>query len=152
DTVILANVPREAFSSEQIKMLVTNTQQMGCGLIMLGGPNSFGAGGWANTELEAALPVDCEIKNAKVRPVGALALVIDRSGSMAGDKLGMAKAAAIAATDILAGTDYLTVTTFDQDGYVIVPLVKKNESITIKARIDRISSGGGTNLQPGMDL
>ena len=37
---------------------------------MIGGPNSFGAGGWSNTELEKAMPVDFQIKNAKVRAVG----------------------------------------------------------------------------------
>ena len=74
--MVLANVPRAAaattptevtnFSDEQIDMLVRNTEQMGCGLVMIGGPNSFGAGGWANTELEKAMPVDFQIKNAKV--------------------------------------------------------------------------------------
>ena len=54
DTVVLANVPRAtsedvSFSDEQIDMLVRNTQQMGAGLVMLGGPNSFGAGGWTGT-------------------------------------------------------------------------------------------------------
>ena len=55
-------------------MLVRNTEELGCGLIMIGGPNSFGAGGWANTELEKAMPVDFQIKSAKVVPVGALVL------------------------------------------------------------------------------
>jgi uncharacterized membrane protein len=79
DTVILANVPREAFSDEQIRMLVNNTEFMGSGLVMLGGENSFGAGGWANTELEKALPVDCQIKSAKVVPKGALAMLMHAS-------------------------------------------------------------------------
>ena len=83
DTVILADVPRaggedagnvSSFSDEQIKMLVRNTEELGCGLIMVGGPNSFGAGGWTNTELEKAMPVDFQIKSAKVVPVGALVL------------------------------------------------------------------------------
>jgi uncharacterized membrane protein len=84
DTVILADVPRassgenavdvSSFSDDQIKMLVRNTEELGCGLIMLGGPNSFGAGSWANTELEKAMPVDFQIKSAKVIPVGALVL------------------------------------------------------------------------------
>lgn len=83
DTVILADVPRasgndsasvSSFSDEQIKMLVRNTEELGCGLIMMGGPNSFGAGGWTSTELERAMPVDFQIKSAKVMPVGALAL------------------------------------------------------------------------------
>ncbi len=88
DTVILANVPRSSgsdastvtnFSDAQIAMLVRNTQQLGCGLIMMGGPNSFGAGGWSNTELEKAMPVDFQIKNAKVQAVGALVLMMHAS-------------------------------------------------------------------------
>jgi len=88
DTVVLANVPRSggenadqiaSFSDDQIKMLVRNTETMGAGLVMLGGPNSFGAGGWTNTELEKAMPVDFQIKSAEVVPKGALALVMHAS-------------------------------------------------------------------------
>lgn len=79
DTVVLANVPREHFSDQQISMLAQNTQSMGCGLMMLGGPNSFGAGGWNNTEVEEAMPVDFQIKSAKVMPKGALVLVMHAS-------------------------------------------------------------------------
>jgi len=88
DCIVLANVPRSSgedatsissFRDEQIDMLVRNTQQMGAGLIMLGGPNSFGAGGWSNTPLEEAMPVDFQIKNAKIEAVGALVLVMHAS-------------------------------------------------------------------------
>ncbi len=79
DTVILGNVPRDHFTDDQIQMLVRNTQQLGSGLIMLGGPNSFGAGGWSNTALEQALPVDFQIKSAKVIPQGALAILMHAS-------------------------------------------------------------------------
>ncbi len=73
DTIVLANVPRASsdevsFSDEQIDMLVRNTQQMGAGLVMLGGPDSFGAGGWTGTDLEKAMPVDFLIRNAEVAP------------------------------------------------------------------------------------
>ncbi len=76
DTVILANVPREHLSDDQIAMLVRNTQQLGAGLVMLGGPNSFGAGGWAGTPIEEAMPVDFQIKAAKVVPRGALVMIM----------------------------------------------------------------------------
>ncbi|MEZ6070456.1 MAG: glutamine amidotransferase [Pirellulales bacterium] len=79
DSVVLADVPREYFSTVQIKAMVANTQKLGAGLVMLGGPSSFGAGGWRNTELEKAMPVDFEIKNAKVVPKGALALLMHAS-------------------------------------------------------------------------
>ena len=88
DTVVLANVPRSSgedvndvasFSDSQIRMLVRNTEELGCGLVMLGGRNSFGAGGWANTEIEKAMPVDFQIKSTKVVPVGALVLMMHAS-------------------------------------------------------------------------
>lgn len=79
DTVLLANVPREQFSDGQIAMLARNTQQMGAGLVMLGGPNSFGAGGWTDTDVEKAMPVDFQIKSAKVVPRGALAMIMHAS-------------------------------------------------------------------------
>ena len=85
DSVILAGVSRSAgsaantvvsFSDAQIDMLVQNTRELGCGLIMIGGPDSYGAGGWTGTELEKAMPVDFQIKSAKVVPVGALVLMM----------------------------------------------------------------------------
>jgi len=88
DCVVLANVPRSSgadantvtsFSDEQIKMLVRNTEQFGCGLVMLGGETSFGAGGWANTDLEKAMPVDFHIENARIRAVGALVMIMHAS-------------------------------------------------------------------------
>lgn len=85
DSIILANVPRTSddgatsFSDEQIEMLVNNTEQFGCGLVMIGGDESFGAGGWSNTKLEEAMPVDFQIKNAKVEAVGALVLMMHAS-------------------------------------------------------------------------
>lgn len=88
DSVVLANVPRSSgdsaleassFSDEQIQMLVNNTESMGCGLVMIGGPNSFGAGGWTNTELEKAMPVDFQITNKEVQAVGALVLLMHAS-------------------------------------------------------------------------
>ena len=88
DSIILANVPRatgnddddgaaaQAFSDQQVRMLVRNCEEMGCGLVMIGGDRSFGAGGWSNSELEKAMPVDFQIKNDKIDAVGALALMM----------------------------------------------------------------------------
>jgi uncharacterized membrane protein/Mg-chelatase subunit ChlD len=88
DAVILAGVPRvsgesteqiSSFTDEQIDMLVKNTQQLGAGLMMIGGPEAFGAGGWIGTKIEEAMPVDFKIRNSKVRAVGALALIMHAS-------------------------------------------------------------------------
>ena len=159
DAVILANVSRSSvsdadsgasFSDEQIRMLVRNTRELGCGLIIIGGPDSYGAGGWANTELEEAMPVDFQIKNAEVVPVGALAIVIDRSGSMDGQKLAMSKAAAIAAVRTMGKRDYISVTAFDSFPVKTVPLRQVGDYRTVARRIDTIASAGGTDMYPGM--
>jgi uncharacterized membrane protein len=74
DCVILANVPSEDLTEEQQEMLRSNTFDQGCGLVMIGGPDSFGAGGWQATPVEKALPVDCDIKNLMVQGKGGLVL------------------------------------------------------------------------------
>jgi uncharacterized membrane protein len=161
DSVILANVPRVAgdaagsfvsLTDEQIAMLVQNTKELGCGLVMIGGQRSYGAGGWAGSELEKAMPVDFQIKNAKVIPVGALSLVIDRSGSMAGEKLDMSLAAAREAIKMMGPRDYINVVAFDDMAYNIVPLERVDNGRNALARTSRIAIGGGTNLFPGMEM
>ncbi len=79
DSIILANLPRasgddigseiQSFTDAQIKMLVDNCEHMGGGIVMIGGDRSYGAGGWSNTLLEKAMPVDFQIKNDKVSAV-----------------------------------------------------------------------------------
>jgi uncharacterized membrane protein len=76
DTVILGNVPKDSFTESQQRLLEANVHDMGAGLIMLGGENSFGAGGWMNTPIEKALPVDMQIKAMKVQGKGALVQIM----------------------------------------------------------------------------
>ncbi len=113
DCVILAGVPRSSgeaadsianFTDEQLDMLVSNTEQFGSGLIMLGGPNSYGAGGWANTPIEKAMPVDFQIKNKKIEAVGALAMVMHASEIGQGNY--WQKRIARAALEVLGPMDY----------------------------------------------
>jgi hypothetical protein len=160
DLIVLADVARVAgeppddltqFTDRQIQALVQNTEHFGCGLLVLGGPNSYGAGGWTNTELEKALPVNCEIDNAKINAVGALMLVIDSSGSMSGPKMEWSKAAAIAASRMLSSRDYLGVVTFDSEPHWIVRMQRNNLPIRAQAKIDRVAAGGGTNMMPALE-
>ncbi|MEX0977469.1 MAG: VWA domain-containing protein, partial [Pirellulales bacterium] len=159
DLVVLADVARTSgdaadklsqFSDEQIEMLVRNTQHFGSGLIMLGGPDSFGAGGWTNTALEKAMPVDFQVKNAKVLPKGALLLVIDSSGSMSGEKLELSKAAAMEAVKVLSNDDFVGVVSFDSAAHWIVPVTKVDDPNAIARRVARLESGGGTDMEPAM--
>jgi menaquinone-dependent protoporphyrinogen IX oxidase len=88
DCVVLAGVSRTvgdgetsfvSFSDAQMEMLTTSVQQFGTGVLMIGGPEAFVAGGWSNSKLEEAMPVDFQVKNSKVSAVGALALIIENA-------------------------------------------------------------------------
>lgn len=159
DSVILANVPRVSgggedaivtISDAQIEMLVRNTQQLGAGLLMIGGPDAFGAGGWSGTALEKAMPVDFEIKNTLVAAVGALMLVMDVSGSMSGEKLEMCKAAAKEAVKMLRPSDMVGLLTFDTEVQEVIPIQPVGGGTHLFPRISRIGVGGGTDLFPAM--
>lgn len=56
DVIILGDVPASRFPSDQIRQLATLVQR-GAGLLMIGGYESFGPGGWASTPLADVLPV-----------------------------------------------------------------------------------------------
>ena len=104
DAIVLANVPRELFSDRQMELLQSNTHDMGTGLIMLGGPESFGAGGWRDTPVEAALPVNMDIKASKVLSKGALVLIMHASEMAQGNY--WQKVIAQNALRSLSGSDY----------------------------------------------
>jgi uncharacterized membrane protein len=166
DTVVLANVPRSSgddatnvthFSDEQIQMLVRNTHDMGSGLVMLGGPNSFGAGGWTNTELERAMPVDFEVKSPKVAPVGALALIMHASEIAQGNY--WQKVVAQEAIKALGTQDYCGLIHWEgtdqwlwgqgNDGGLI-PVGPNRKRML--ARLDRMTPGDMPYFDPAMQM
>jgi uncharacterized membrane protein len=79
DCVVLANVPADELQPEHQEALRTNTHEQGCGLVMVGGPDAYGAGGYQDTAVEAALPVDCDVKALEVAGKGGLVLIFHAS-------------------------------------------------------------------------
>ncbi len=59
-----------------MEMLRSNTYDQGCGFVMIGGPDSYGAGGYQGTPVEKALPVDCDIQAVKIAGKGGLVLIM----------------------------------------------------------------------------
>jgi len=123
DSVILAGAPRTSgddttqivsFTEDQIDMLVQSAQQFGMGILMLGGPEAFGAGGWTNTKLEKAMPVNFAIKNSKVEAVGALGMVMHACEIPEGNH--WQKMISKAALDALGPSDYCGVVQYDMSG------------------------------------
>lgn len=77
-----------------------------------------------------------------------LVLAIDKSGSMAGEKMELVKAAALAAARTLDPEDSIAVLAFDSEPHWIVPLMAAREYPRIRAAVERLEAGGGTRFVP----
>lgn len=76
DAVVLANIPAHMLSQQQQEDLKSYVHDLGGGLLMVGGPDSFGAGGWIGSPLADALPIKLEPPQKRQMPRGALALIM----------------------------------------------------------------------------
>lgn len=76
DLIMFVNVPSDAFSDQQLRAVHDGVRDLGLGFVMLGSGESFGPGGYRNTPIEEALPVSMDIKQRRVMPKGALAIVL----------------------------------------------------------------------------
>ncbi len=157
--VILINVPATSLTNSNMDSLQTVVRELGKGLIVIGGDESYAAGGYFRTPLEDMLPVDLNLPSKLDIPTVAMALVIDRSGSMGEGhslngvgvtKLALAKEAAYRAVAQLSAKDYVGVVTFDSTGDWAVPLQPLGDPSQFKGRIQGISLGGGTNIYSGL--
>lgn len=152
DLVIFDNVPALALTTEQMKMLQAYVRDLGGGFVMIGGDQSFGPGGYYKTIVEQVLPVSLDVRQKKHFPSLALALVLDKSGSMEGDKMKLAAEAGSAAVDFLSERDSVGVIAFDSEASAVVNMVKVEDKRAITRAINAIQASGGTNMYPGLRM
>jgi uncharacterized membrane protein/Mg-chelatase subunit ChlD len=76
DGIVFPNVPADAFDAAQFQAVRDAVYNHGTGFLMVGGKDSFGPGGYHRTQIEEALPVTMDVKQEKVLPKGALAIVL----------------------------------------------------------------------------
>jgi len=112
DAVILANVPRGegGLNDAQETMLAQFIHDTGGGLVMIGGPQTFGAGGWEGSRLEQELPVNMEVPAQRQIPKGALVLIMDPAEAPDGNYWG--EQCAIKAMEALSSQDEVGVISF----------------------------------------
>ncbi|MCR2805500.1 VWA domain-containing protein [Paenibacillus soyae] len=151
DSIILHNVPATRIAEQPMEWLAKATGDYGVGLVMLGGDESFGLGGYFQTPVERALPVYMDLKGRKQMPSLGLVLVIDRSGSMGDGKLELAKEAAMRTVELLRDADTVGVVAFDSMPWWVVeptPLTNRDE---VLEKIQGIQAEGGTEIYSALD-
>lgn len=91
-----------------------------------------------------------EIPEAEQRDPVNVAIVIDKSGSMQGEKIAQARKAALQAVDRLGKDDIVSIIVYDTSVSVLVPATKASDRESIQQKIQQISAGGNTALHAGV--
>jgi uncharacterized membrane protein/Mg-chelatase subunit ChlD len=170
DAVVLVDVNASALPTGVMDTLQTYVRDLGMGLVMVGGRNSFGAGGYLRTPVEEALPVDMDVRNKDLQANLALILAIDKSGSMGRchcdnpdlfqsytpsetgqAKVDIAKEAIMRAAGALGNQDFLGILAFDEQPRWVLPVGKLVDSVALEKAISSFQAEGQTNLQAGVE-
>ena len=159
DAVVLSNVPRYSIDNATDRLLRSYVHDLGGGLLVTGGDNSFGAGGWIGSALADALPVKLDPPATREMMRACVAVVIDTSGSMCNVVSGTGRSqqeeandAAVAGLRSMTRLDEIIVVAFNQDAEVRVARQQVGDGKKIAASILGMRSGGGTNQFAGMEL
>lgn len=141
--VILSNVPRNLLQEEAEKALAVYVRELGGGLVMIGGEESFGAGGWLGSPVEDVMPVSFDVKTKRKLPKGALVLVMHaceiESGQYWGERVAVESVKALSTRDLIGVCQYQWIGA-DQ-GYWLIPLQEVGDKAARIAQIRKMQMG-----------
>jgi len=154
DLIVFANAPADAFDAPQLQAVRDAVYNLGTGFIMLGGPHSFGPGGYHRTPIEEILPVEMDVKQKKVLPKGALAIILHTCEFAEGNT--WAKRMAKEAMRVLGGQDDVGLIDYswgNNGGYNwIFPLTPASEFERLAPLINKAEPGDMPDFQTPMQL
>ena len=168
DSIVLVDVPRIRLSDRQLAALQVYVRDLGKGLVMIGGPDSFGAGGYQRTPLEETLPVDMGVRDRTKQPDVALVVVIDQSGSMDAchcnsfnqgggtqvsgvRKVDIGKEAILRAAAAMSDRDELGVVAFNEQAHWVVKTQPLANVTDLQGDVAGIEPVGQTNIFAGLE-
>lgn len=153
DAVILANVPRGpgGLTDEQDKALAAYVHDMGGGLVVIGGPDALGAGGWQGSRLEQILPVDMDVPAQRQIPKGALGLVMHACEFANGNYWGIQ--CALKAIEVLNARDEVGIVSFGIGGSIWdYPLSLKGDGSRVSAAAKAMNVGDMPSFNESLNL
>ena len=150
DGVILSDTPAKALAADQMQAIESYVRDLGGGLLFASGENVHGEQGYSDTAVEKVLPV--QFRAQEKRKDLALVIALDRSYSMKGRKMEMAKEATRATLDLLEEQHRFGVVAFDSQTYIAVPMQYVRSRRKAEDQISRIQASGQTNIYPALGI
>lgn len=153
DAVILVNQESYAFTQRQQEDLRQYVHDNGGGLLMVGGPDTFGAGGWIGSAIEDVLPVRLDPPQKRQMPRGALALVIHSVEMPEGVFYG--RKVCESAVNALSRLDIVGINEFDWnkgDTFWVHKLAPVDDGSAVKRSIQKLSFGDMPDFTPSIRL
>ncbi|HEX4985996.1 MAG TPA: VWA domain-containing protein [Burkholderiales bacterium] len=150
DALVLSDVPAKSIPPEAMQTIESYVRDAGGGLLFAGGENVHGELGYAGTPVEKVLPV--EFRAREKRKDLAMVIALDRSYSMKGRKMEMAKEATRAALDLLEEQHRFALVAFDSQTYIAVPMQYVRSRRKAEDQISRIQASGQTNIYPALGI
>jgi len=155
--VILENVPASKLSDRGMSNLRQWIEIGGRGLMVTGGKQSFGAGGYFKSPLDPVLPVSMELRKEHRKFAMAIVVVLDRSGSMTAPvaggktKMDLANMGTVQVLDLMSDMDELGVIAVDSTPHEILDLSSAADARFQRDLILNIESmGGGIYVYEGL--
>ena len=151
DAIVLSDVAGTRIDTNRQATLSSYVRDRGGGFILAAGDSVYGEGGYSKTPIEEILPVTFEVKKRDREPTVAMMIVLDKSGSMGGKKIELAKEASKAAVEMLSESHLVGVVAFDNKFYLPVRLQAAKHKEKILQAIGTIAAGGETNIYPALE-
>ncbi len=150
DAVILSDAPAKAIAPAKMQAIESYVRDAGGGLLFAAGENVYGEQGYSGTAVEKVLPV--QFRAQEKRKDLALVIALDRSYSMRGRKMELAKEATRAALDLLEEQHQFAVVAFDSQTHISVPMQYVRAKRKAEDQIARIQASGQTNIYPALGI
>src|SRR5260370_14371078 len=128
-------------------LVQASVRDLGTGLVVIGGAESYGPGGCAGTPLETTLPVQIQVPQDMQKPPVAVVLVLESTETGQGDQV--LRGAAEAVVDQLTSRDMVGVTNGGMG--VVVPLAPLTDKAAVKHKIDALGLGDPMSYAPDLN-